>query len=301
MFETDNKFCWENINLLTKKKKISRNILVQYLPLSAFNSHSWFIYYCDNYLEIKGEKYPNLNNNEKSNYLAYIANIIKSQVYPVVFYDRTRQWSALDFSKFITIALKNTKDSEHIFTLQTFRKNRNRDLINSYVDKFDEILKKRRLSNKFERNTYIKHLDLSNAENDLFLIFDDFDFKSDYIPLVYNYGLPIYIRCLQKTKRTDGKYYSFDESRYFALKKLKNIILENQNDKEYIKKVITGIVKNSMLWEPYPIGKKLDFFNWRNELNSFIDRYEINKESWWKDKDFFDTLPTIPAIKKIFV
>lgn len=280
-------------------KKRSFNIFN--MPLNAYNTHTWFFLYCTLYKKYNKSKFMKYNHIEKKyeHYsLPYVANFISREIYPKVFYDDNRNWSAKNLIDFLIFSIKESVNNEKQFTLFTFREDRNNNLIQTYINNFDEKIKFKQENDLFEKISYCKFENLSNHENNLITVIEPLEEKP--ITIMYNFGIPIYIRYLQLK---DNKLkYNFEDAKKIAKTSIKDFLLQyEKNEKEMTIKILKGIAKNSALWEPY-IEKKSNcsVFDWRNELQGLWNVLKFKEEIWWKDYYYTKKWPMLTSTKKLF-
>jgi hypothetical protein len=283
--------------------------MVDILPLCAYTTQSWYYYFCKEYERIIGIEYKKINliTGEEEDYsLPVISKFIKDRIYSKIFIDKEREWSARDFAHFLTEGLKNTKDKEKIFTLYSFHSDRDQNKLNFILDKYNDYYKRRRKSNELEKLVYCKFYSITATENDLTLIFDQFDEKKDIIPFLYNYGIQNYVKFVQYIERSNKRHFTFEESRYLAVKRIINLynglVL---NDENLAKNIFAGIFKNSILWEPCidinkSAKKDIKVIDWRNDFDNILNRLGLREEEWWKEKEETDRWKIIPAMDKLF-
>lgn len=282
---------------MIKKQNKSRIYKINTLPLCAFTSTSWFLYYCSLYREVHNEDYHGF---KKMN-LHYSAKRIKDTVYPLIFDEKG--WSAREFAHFIKKELINTKNNKKKFTIFSFSNKRNLSFMESIVDNYCLKYEKLKEKNEYEKLIHIPFYDLPLNDNDLFLIFNEIG-ENEVIKIIYNYGFVNYVRYVQKIERNNLSNFSFEESKYICKKRIYNSLKDiSKRDKYLAKKIFTMSTKSTILWEPYVNNKKVKpsyVFDWRNEFRDIIKKFDLIKEDWFVSSRLTDQRSPIVSVRNLF-
>jgi len=258
------------------------------LPLCGYYSTHWAHYFNSIYYKHNKEFYKLGLANE--------SQIIAGSAYIRAF--QKREWSARNFAKFLEENIINTKNRSTKFTIKSFKLDSK--FIDIYMDKFDEKIKNQRKTDIFERLIYLRNYPLTKKQEDLFIIFEE---NEQYpLKLFFNYGLVSYQRYIQLKKKC---------SLYEAIQKtridLKEIVKDLSGESDLRKKIISGIFRTTILWEPYTNFKQREhapensyIIDWREDYKKLIEIYGFRKERWWKEKHITFQLPQINSIKIFF-
>ena len=259
------------------------------IPLGAYTKRTWLSYFKYVYYTVTDKKYEVFKIQHEMSYL--------ETAYRRVFVDR--QWSAREFSRFLLHSVSRSHENSKItFTLKTFSKKS--QYIDSILSSYDRRLTKKRDSSRLEGTIYLPFNSLTPGQNDLLALFE---MLGDDITLIgFNYGIPNYVKYLQYMNKID-----LDEAISIFKIRLRDLLIEVKEDKTFIRGILEGVVRNSILWEPYTSREQREKFgedsliiNWRKELSSLIDFFGFNKEIWWREKYNTYKLKRIPVVKDFF-
>lgn len=282
LFETP-----ENI-LKTEFSKIKRNFLNK--PISAYNANDWFDFYKSLYEKAVGFEYPSTKRKDSM--------LIKTFVYPIVF--GKYQWSARNFATFLCEKIKSTRKKDTPYLIAFISKDEHA------ISKYSEQIEKNKREKIFDRTIYLPHIPLAEEDNDVRKMLKIFDvyFDTTPIPIMFNYGIPIFHRFLQLERKM-----KFDD----ATKEIKKIILDKiliqfKKHGEVIELLCEGIVKNSILWEPYVEINKTKrniltescVIDWRKEFADIWKKFSLLKNDWWEPKESRSTYKIISGIGDFF-
>lgn len=282
----------QNLNDLKVLQEVKSKTGERYwwtIPICAYNKKTWLHFFKLIYFNITGRSYKVYNIRHEMSYLetAYKRAFIKYE------------WSAREFARFLTNSVaKSYERSAYTFTLKTFSKKSK--YIDSIMFSYDCRFRKIRDNDKFEGTIHLPFFPLTGGQDDLHAVFDMIG--DDIVLIAYNYGVPNYVKYLQY--RSNLK---FEESIELFKKRLKDFILKNRRDKEFTKRILTGFIRSSILWEPYTTRKQREKFgedsliiNWRRELNKMIEIYKFKDEKWWREKHVTYTYKRLPTVKDFF-
>ena len=255
------------------------------LPLCGYSEGDWYFLFCYLYKKYTGQE--NIYKNTKTQIL-YIQDIYKS-----VFY--IREWSAREFAifleYFIQVAIK-----KGLFPSLAMLSDGN---INSIVDKFSKERESIKEVDFYERLIYVKFYPLTINQRDLIAIFDEISESK----IIFNYG----IVCFQKYLQVKNNI-SFFESINLMKEKLKHLYIGLGNNKEDRKRFLEGMVRNTILWEPYSnsemrktVGENKIVMDWRKEISGIIKNNKMDLNLWWRKKEETYGEAIIGAIKDLFV
>ena len=268
--------------------KIKRSIYM--VPLSSFKASQWWDitakYYYDVY-EKKYEKYPFL-------YPSH-CKVIKNYIYPIVF--REKKWSARDFAKFIFFDMNRGKQSGIDYAINIMKSSKGQERI----IEFDKILYNERTSDRFEESIYLPHEPLSDEPGDIIEVLDMIDSP---LAMMYNFGIPIF----HKYTQIRGSY-SFLDAKKITSETLKVEVIEKfKDDKDVLRRILEGIVKNSCFWGPYYSPVKVRKFiseedyiiDWRKEYEKIWDFFGFKESDFWEHKDNEFLRPILKPVKFLF-
>lgn len=282
--DNDSFSAWKN---KTKIRAIRRSFRT--IPLSAFKSNDWYMFIVDNYEKSYGEDYPA--------YPAYQAqcHLISQYIYEHAF--KRRLWSAQDLRDFLVDIFSDSQRKNKINT--TFFRN---EYCHSLMDQFDEKLKDKRRGDRFELEIHLPHEPINSEKGDLFRVIGKYELQKTQV--LYWYGITLYHKYLT----TKYKMHS-DEAKKEILSIIANDIVKKfSGDKKISMKLLEGMARNSMLWEPYVtedlrkgILKNEDLvLNWReNEFGQIWEKSGISKSDWWKTTDQTAVIGAISSVHSL--
>lgn len=271
---------WEENKVESRTRKKSRNNPKD-VPLSAFKTNHWIQYTKQEYKRVAGKVYTG-HKTEMTH--------LKNKIYPRVF--KKLNMSARDFKAFIDMKVKQAKDVESYKFCLAF--------INDETFDEVEVFNKQRIDMRrndiFEHHVYLPHRPVSSFDDDIEKMLEEFADRP--IALMYNYGIPVYHRYLQKAEDMTLKEAT-DHIWDVIQKTLKDI---EQDDKTCVKKICSGIAQASAMWMPYNTKnpKERVIVDWEEEFKPLWEGLHIDKEAWWKNRGKFKSKPQLPSMKNFF-
>jgi len=268
--------------------KIKRSILKT--PLSYYKASHWCDFSASCYFDIykkKYEKYPLL-------YPSH-CKVIKSYIYPVVF--REKKWSSRDFAKFIIFDINRAKQSGIDYAINLMKSVKGQE----NIIEFDKILCNERNSDRFEDAIYLPHEPLLDDPGDLM---DVLGLIQSPLLIMYNFGIPIFHKYMQIKNNI-----SFLEAKKITSDTIRFDVIENfKDDRDILRRILEGIVKNSCFWGPYYSPKKIKKFiaeedfiiDWRKEYDKVWKIFKFEESDFWEYKNNEFLRPILKPVKFLF-
>jgi len=278
-----------NIEDILDDKEVVRGI--ENMPLSAYKARQWMDLIYKLHKKIRGYNY--------NSGILVDSQALTGKIYPLVF--EKFEFSAIDFKEYIEELIEQKDYSGKFVKFIVGFIGSNDSRIND-IERFIGHKKRLREEDIFEDKIYLPHWPLTADNDDLYTVINRMPKRP--LAILYNYGIVLYYRFLQ-AKNAFSMEEAIDEiSRIFIKEFIELKMIDSHPD--VVEKILAGIAKNTLLWEPYPeneAGKStyLKHIDWRKSFYKIFSdkKFKITSSLWWKDHQN-NNLNKIPAVDLMF-
>lgn len=276
--------CMEKIPKLRAKRNFTNK------PISSFTSKDWYEYFDRRYLETYGKPQFELS-------VKKYGQFVLMQKFVCVKTFGERDWSAQELIDFINIEMANSVNSGYNMNIFSFK----RPYIQRKMVLYDEEMKKDRASDKYHKDIYHKHFPIFSQNDNLMSVLSLLE--ESIAKMICSFGMVITHRYLQQARGM-----SFTDSSVLLRNTIKSkIIKDNMSDENIIYRIMSVVLKNTILWGPYVVSKNSkkrkeqieSIYDWQNDLEPIWRYFELNKTEMWDEREFANLLPAISLVKKM--
>lgn len=285
LLETD---VFKDIPLLSKnlEKRSFKN-----KPIESFNKKDWMFFFSNKFKETYGKKMFDIPENDA------IMGKVSMMNRPIsdVFVDK--DWSSLEFSKFLEDQLQESFSKGFEFRIYSFYK----EYCSKRISVYDKVFREERLNDDFRRITYHKFYFMNTDNKDGLIEIIDL-LGNDFVKIMFSFGLPITYRYIQL------KFPNLNPVKIISKTLKEQIIIPYTKKPELVKNYLGSVLTNSVLWGPYKTKEMIDklivpddlVYDWRSDLDFLWKRFDLDKEEIWDESEKYIYWEQLAQVKTMF-